>query len=96
MEAMKWVAAGLNLKGQRRRTSGANKVCVYREKEPQVPPLRFAPVGMTILSRDKYFSVVALAGTTELSSRPERSVVRFFFPFRTRQPTKQYRLAKTE
>ena len=40
--------------------------------KPQVPPLRYAPVGMTMLrvvSKDGSCSV------TKLSSRPERSVV---------------------
>jgi hypothetical protein len=36
--------------------------------EQQVPPLRYAPVGMTIHQWGEGF-------TTELSSRPERSVV---------------------
>jgi hypothetical protein len=36
--------------GQESHSSGANEVvCEYPEKKPQVPPLRFAPVGMTIL-----------------------------------------------
>ena len=43
--------------------------------KPQVPPLRFAPVGMTILLRGKVLRAEALAGKTELSSRPERSAV---------------------
>jgi hypothetical protein len=42
---------------------------------PQVPPLRFAPVGMTILSQVLSFLAEALAAITKLSSRPERSVV---------------------
>jgi hypothetical protein len=42
-------------------------------EKPQVPPLRFAPVGMTILSRGQVFLAEALAGTKELSSRPEES-----------------------
>ena len=54
----------------------------YRGKKQQVPPLRFAPVGMTILLQGQVFFAEALAATTEtlaatteLSSRPERSVV---------------------
>ena len=35
----------------------------YSEKKPQVPPLRFAPVGMTILSRGQVFLAKALADT---------------------------------
>ena len=50
-------------------------MCEYWPKEPQVPPLRFAPVGMTILLRGQVFLAEALAVITELSSRPERSVV---------------------
>jgi hypothetical protein len=33
----------------------------YRGKKPQVPPLRCAPVGMTILSRGQVFLAEALA-----------------------------------
>jgi hypothetical protein len=44
-------------------------------KKQQVPPLRYAPVGMTILLQGQVLLAEALAGTTELSSRPERSVV---------------------
>jgi hypothetical protein len=43
--------------------------------KPQVPPLRFAPVGTTILLRGQVLRAEVLAGTTELSSRPERSEV---------------------
>jgi hypothetical protein len=50
-------------------------VCENSEKKPQVPPLRFAAVGMTILSWGQVFLAKALAGATQLSSRPERSVV---------------------
>jgi hypothetical protein len=39
-------------------------------KKPQVPPLRYAPVGMTIL-----FGYQHPSAQTNLSSRPERSVV---------------------
>jgi hypothetical protein len=49
-----------------------------KEWKPQISPLRYAPVEMTILSRgnllffqERYQSALA----TELSSRPERSVV---------------------
>jgi hypothetical protein len=45
-------------------------VCENRGKKPQVPPLRFAPVGMTIL-----FAIENVCSQAELSSRPERSVV---------------------
>jgi hypothetical protein len=38
--------------------------------EPQVPPLRYAPVGMTIL-----FGYQDPGTQTNLSSRPERSAV---------------------
>jgi hypothetical protein len=34
----------------KQKTQGLKRVCAYPGKEPQVPPLRFAPVGMTILS----------------------------------------------
>jgi len=52
-------------------------VCVSTGKETAGPstPLRFAPVGMTILLQGQLFLAEALAGITELSSRPERSVV---------------------
>ena len=50
-------------------------MCENPGKEPQVPPLRFAPVGMTILSRGQVFIAEAFACTTDLSSRPERSAV---------------------
>ena len=43
------------------------------KKKPQVPPLRFAPVGMTSSITGQVFLAEALAGTTELSSRPERT-----------------------
>jgi hypothetical protein len=46
-----------------------------RQEKPQVPPLRFAPVGMTIPWRGQGSLAEALAGTPKLSSRPERSVV---------------------
>jgi hypothetical protein len=42
----------------------------WTEEKPQVPPLRFAPVGMTIL-----FGYQHPGTQTNLSSRPERSVV---------------------
>src|ERR1700761_2675029 len=45
------------------------------EKKPQVPPLRYAPVGMTILFRGARNSRRSSRGHIELSSRPERSVV---------------------
>ena len=44
-------------------------------KKPQVPPLRFAPVGMTILLCPLQLQGEILALATELSSRPERSAV---------------------
>jgi hypothetical protein len=41
------------LRGQKKRlkicVKAATRVFEYPEKKPQVPPLRFAPVGMTIL-----------------------------------------------
>ena len=46
--------------------------------QPQVPPLRYAPVGMTThLQGDDAHSVKLLTvnGVTKLSSRPERSAV---------------------
>jgi hypothetical protein len=46
--------------------------------EQQVPPLRYAPVGMTILLREMAPRAVRqlhVNGPTELSSRPERSAV---------------------
>jgi hypothetical protein len=56
--------------------SGAKEgVWVLGEKQPQVPSLRFAPVGMTILLLGQVFLAEALTGTSELSSRPERSGV---------------------
>src|ERR1700733_10418191 len=48
------------------------------EEKQQVPPLRFAPVGMTILLQQMAPRAVrrtAVNGPTELSSRPERSAV---------------------
>jgi hypothetical protein len=54
---------------------GFRSVCENRGRKPQVPPLRYAPVGMTILLQGQAFLAEALASTTELSSRPERSVV---------------------
>jgi hypothetical protein len=50
-------------------------ICVRREKKPQVPPLRFAPVGMTILLCPQELQREILDPAIELSSRPERSVV---------------------
>ena len=44
-----------------------------REEKPQISPLRYAPVEMTILFGNK-----ALRCQAELSSRPERSVVERF------------------
>jgi hypothetical protein len=41
-----------------------------REK-PRVPPLRYATVGMTILSRVHYCFVASIPVSKELSSRPE-------------------------
>jgi hypothetical protein len=55
--------------------SGEESQRENREKKQQVPPLRFAPVGMTSSITGQVFLAEALAGTTELSSRPERSVV---------------------
>jgi hypothetical protein len=43
--------------------------------EQQIPPLRYAPVEMTILLQGQVFLAEALAGTTKLSSRTERSTV---------------------
>ena len=44
-------------------------------KKPQVPPLRYAPVGMTIqLDNERYHSEI-IDFSTKLSSRPERSAV---------------------
>jgi hypothetical protein len=40
-------------------------------KKPQVPPLRFAPVGMTILLQGKRFLVEALAA--QENCHPDRS-----------------------
>ena len=37
-------------------------MCEYREKKPQVPPLRFAPVGMTIHCGGKVVLAEALCG----------------------------------
>jgi len=51
-----------------------SRVCENLGKKPQVPPLRFAPVGMTILLQGQAFPP-KLLGKTELSSRPERSAV---------------------
>ena len=52
------------------------RVCVRTGRETQqVPPLRYAPVGMTILLHGQVLLTEALAGTAELSSRPERSAV---------------------
>jgi hypothetical protein len=48
------------------------------ESKTQVPPLRYAPVGMTILLQGQVFLAGALAGTTELSSRPERTRISCF------------------
>jgi hypothetical protein len=42
----------------------------WTEKKPQVPPLRYAPVGMT-----NWFECQDAGIQTELSSRPERSAV---------------------
>jgi hypothetical protein len=47
-------------------------------KEPQVPPLRFAPVGMTILLSRKGFSEKYFRSATKLSSRPERTRISYF------------------
>jgi hypothetical protein len=44
-------------------------------EKPQVPPLRYAPVGMTILLRVDYCFVASIPVSKELSSRPERSAV---------------------
>src|SRR5580692_10736424 len=62
------------------------RVCVRTGRETQqVPPLRYAPVGMTILLHGQVLLTEALAGTAELSSRPERSAVEgpavFLFQF---------------
>jgi hypothetical protein len=46
-----------------------------REGKQQVPPLRYAPVGMTILLCPQELQREILDSATELSSRPERSVV---------------------
>src|ERR1700761_9495878 len=46
-----------------------------RVAEPQVPPLRFAPVGMTILVCPQELRREIRHLASELSSRPERSVV---------------------
>src|SRR5271163_1199421 len=48
------------------------RVCEYPEKKPSVPPLRFAPVGMTILSQGQVFLAEALTGTTQ-NCHPDRS-----------------------
>ena len=44
-------------------------------RKQQVPPLRYASVGMTILLQGQVLLAEALAGTAELSSRPKRSEV---------------------
>ena len=46
-------------------------------KKQQVPPLRFAPVGMTILLDGQVLLGEILASTTELSSRPERTRISY-------------------
>jgi hypothetical protein len=53
----------------------APRTHVMTGREPQVPPLRCAPVGMTILlqgNAPKAVRRMAANGPTELSSRPER------------------------
>jgi hypothetical protein len=57
---------------------GLKRLHAYPAKKPQVPPLRFAPVGMTILLRGQVSLHEALTGATELSSRPERTRISYF------------------
>jgi hypothetical protein len=46
-------------------------------KKPQVPPLRYAPVGMTIqLDNERYHSEI-IDFSTKLSSRPERTRISY-------------------
>ena len=63
-----WDTAGLTLKP-------AAAVTTQGGKKPQVPPLRFAPVGMTILLWPQELQGEIPNPAIELSSRPERSVV---------------------
>ena len=52
--------------------------CVRTREKQQVPPLRYAPVGMTILLQGNSLQIgggMAVNGAKELSSRPERSAV---------------------
>jgi hypothetical protein len=61
-----------------------------RGKEPQVPPLRFAPVGMTICRGGKYLSLKLLR--TQQNCHPDRSEAQWrdlrFFPPSTHTPSK--------
>jgi hypothetical protein len=54
------------------------RVCEYQPEEPQVPSLRFTPVGMTILLYPQELQREILAPATELSSRPERTRISYF------------------
>ena len=54
-------------------TKGTKRDSPDKSHEPQVPPLRCAPVGMTILLHNGKLSREIIGFKTELSSRPERS-----------------------
>jgi hypothetical protein len=54
---------------------GLKRVGKYWGKEPQVPPLRFAPAGMTFLLCPQELQRENLTTAKKLSSRPERSEV---------------------
>src|SRR5580658_5266598 len=63
-------------------------------KKQQVPPLRYAPVGMTILLGNGHNHSEIIDFSTKLSSRPERSAVEgpaVLFPYpRLGAPFKPY------
>ena len=54
--------------------------CDLRESKPQVPPLCFAPVGMTILWYPQQVNRDHPNPATELSSRPKWRDLLFGFP----------------
>jgi hypothetical protein len=63
-------------------------ICENPKKKPQVPPLRYAPVGMTILFEGKWLTRVGEVETSTLQKNchPDRSVaqwrdLRFLFGF---------------
>jgi hypothetical protein len=59
------------------------RLCVRTEKKPQISPLRYAPVEMTILFGDRiprFQEKHEVLAATKLFSRPERSgEIRGFF-----------------